>query len=163
MSTMILYLLVGHELEEPPLPLLTFRLYSVSILGLVWLDICVLSPFWVCFCWIYILSSVPCMFSLQFRECSVFRSMYVLSLRLSTFINLSMYCLYSFYFPIGIVDQFGLQGWWRWSWWDGFLEKIEEKKQSQLLKDDGRARVGVGRGVVNHKLLAPGGRSTKSC
>ena len=27
-----------------------------------------------------------------------------------------------------------------------------------IVKDDGRARVGVGRGVVNHQLLAAGGR-----
>jgi len=31
-------------------------------------------------------------------------------------------------------------------------------RQFDLIIDDGRARVGVGRGVVNHKLLAPGGR-----
>ena len=31
-----------------------------------------------------------------------------------------------------------------------------------LVLDDGRARVGVGRGVVNHKLLAPNGRFHKS-
>ena len=29
---------------------------------------------------------------------------------------------------------------------------------SWIVEDDGRARVGAGRGVVNHKLLAPGGR-----
>jgi len=31
-------------------------------------------------------------------------------------------------------------------------------RKFDLIIDDGRARVGVGRGVVNHKLLAPGGR-----
>jgi len=31
-------------------------------------------------------------------------------------------------------------------------------RQYDLIIDDGRARVGVGRGVVKHKLLAPGGR-----
>jgi len=31
-------------------------------------------------------------------------------------------------------------------------------RQWDLIIDDGRARVGVGRGVVNHKLLAPNGR-----
>lgn len=31
-------------------------------------------------------------------------------------------------------------------------------RQFDLIIDDGRARVGVGRGVVKHKLLAPGGR-----
>merc|ERR1712181_89950 len=31
-------------------------------------------------------------------------------------------------------------------------------RKFDLIIDDGRARVGVGRGVVNHNLLAPGGR-----
>lgn len=74
---------------------------------------------------------------------------------------LSMYFLCYFYIPIGIVDQLGLQGKWKiLGNWFLHMEGANFKKQSQLFKDDGRARVGVGRGVVNHKLLAPGGRYT---
>ena len=37
-------------------------------------------------------------------------------------------------------------------------EKLFNKTTNVILEDDGRGWVGDGRGVVNHKLLAPGGR-----
>ena len=38
------------------------------------------------------------------------------------------------------------------------MSYIQYNHQCSSIEDDGRARVGVGRGVVDHKLLAPGGR-----